>query len=140
MRTRTDKDGSVVGYVAHQRLRLRVRDTGAVGALLEGLADAAGDAFGVDELGFEVEDPQPLHEQARAAAFADARARAEQYAALAGRLLGPVLRVEDGDGAAVPVARGRAMAAESMAAMPVAAGESQVHAAVVVRFGLGPAR
>lgn len=138
--TRTDRDGAVVGYVAHQRLRLRVRDTAAVGALLDALAGAAGDAFGVDDLGFEVDDPAPLHEQARAAAFADARSRAEQYADLAGRTLGAVLRVTDADGAAVPVARGRALAAEAMAAMPVAAGESQVHAAVVVRFALGPAR
>jgi uncharacterized protein len=138
---RRDPEGrAVVAYVAHQRLRVRVRDTAAVGTVLEALAEAAGDAFGIDDLGFEVEDPRPLHDEARAAAFADARARAEQYAALAGRTLGPVLRVVEGDGGPIPVGRGRAMAAESLSSMPVAAGESQVHAAVVARFALGSAR
>lgn len=125
----------VIGYRAHQRLRLRVRDTEAVGHLLTGLARAAGDAFRVDDLGFEVDDPSPLLERARAAAFADARARAAQYAELAGRPLGPVLRVVEGDAAVAPVTRGMAMAAS----MPVAAGESEVRAAVTVRFALGPA-
>jgi uncharacterized protein YggE len=135
-----DPEGrSVVGYTAHQRIRLRVRDTAAAGVLLEALAGAAGDAFGVDDLGFEVADPEPLHVKAREAAFADARARAEQYAALAGRPLGPVLRVADADGTVVPAPHPRAMAAEARASMPVAAGESQVHAAVVVRFGLSAA-
>jgi uncharacterized protein YggE len=125
----------VIGYRAHQRVRLRVRDIAAVGDLLTALARAAGDAFRVDDLRFEVDDPSELLEQARAAAFADARSRAAQYADLAGRPLGAVLRVVEGDGAAAPVARGMAMAAS----MPVAAGESEVRAAVVVRFALGPA-
>ncbi len=123
----------VIAYRAHQRVRLRVRDVAAVGDLLTALASATGDAFRLDDLRFEVDDPAVLLEQARAAAFADARARAVQYADLAGRALGPVLRVLEGEGAA-PVARGMAMAAS----MPIAPGESDVRAAVVVRFGLGP--
>ncbi len=137
LRTHWDTEGrTVAGYVAHQRVRVRVRDTGVVGDLLDALAAAAGDAFGVDDIGFEVEDPEPLRVQARAAAFADARARAQQYAALAGRALGPVLRVVEADEGPAPLPRGRAMA-EAMSSMPVAAGESQVHAAVTVRFVLG---
>jgi uncharacterized protein YggE len=135
--TRWDREGrAVVGYTAFQALRLLVRDRDGVSALLPRLAAAAGDAFGLDGVSLEVADQRPLHERARAAAFADARARAEQYAALAGRPLGPVLRVTE-TGGGQPAPKLRAMAADAMASMPVEAGESQVSASVLVRFGLG---
>lgn len=139
--TRWDREGTtVVGYTAFQSLRLRVRDRAAVGELLPALAAAAGDAFGLDGVSLEVAEPAPLHERARAAAFADARGRAEQYAALAGRELGPVLRVTEAPGGPAPVPRMRAaVAADAMASMPVEAGEARVSASVSVRFGLGSA-
>ena len=136
--TRWDREGrGVVGYTAFQTLRLLVRDRDATSELLPRLAGAAGDTFGLDGVSLEVADPGPLHERARAAAFADARARAEQYAALAGRPLGPVLRVTEAPAGPGPAPKLRAMAADAMAAMPVEPGESEVSASVLVRFGLG---
>jgi uncharacterized protein len=137
--TRWDRDGSgVVGYTAYQSLRLLVRDRERVGDLVNALAGAAGDAFGLDGVTLEVADPAPLLERARAAAFADARAKAEQYAALAGRPLGPVLRVTEQPDRAIPMPRFAAKAAMDVGgAMPVEAGESAVSATVTVRFGLG---
>ena len=79
--TRWDREGrGVVGYTAYQSLRLLVRDRDRVGDLIKALAGAAGDAFGLDGVTLEVADPAPLLERARTAAFADARAKAEQYA------------------------------------------------------------
>jgi uncharacterized protein len=137
--TRWDRDGSgVVGYTAYQSLRLLVRDRERVGDLVNALAGAAGDAFGLDGVTLEVADPAPLLERARTAAFADARAKAEQYAALAGRPLGPVLRVTEQPDRAIPMPRFAAKAAMDVGgAMPVEAGESAVSATVTVRFGLG---
>ena len=137
--TRWDRDGSgVVGYTAYQSLRFVVRERDRVGDLINALAGAAGDAFGLDNVTLEVADPAPLLERARSAAFADARAKAEQYAALAGRPLGPVLRVTEEPDRGMPVPRFAARAAvEGGAAMPVEAGESAVGATVTVRFGLG---
>ncbi len=136
---RWDRDGSgVVGYTAYQSLRLLVRDRERVGDLVNALAGAAGDAFGLDGVTLEVADPAPLLERARTAAFADARAKAEQYAALAGRPLGPVLRVTEEPHRGMPVPRFAAKAAmDAGSAMPVEAGESAVSATVTVRFGLG---
>ena len=137
--TRWDREGrAVVGYTAHQSVRLLVRDRERVGDLIRALAGAAGDAFGLDGVTLDVADPAPLLERARAAAFEDARARAEQFAGLAGRPLGAVLRVtEDHDGA-LPVPRFAAKAAmDAGGGMPVEAGESTVTASVTVRFGLG---
>jgi uncharacterized protein len=137
--TRWDRDGRVVvGYTSHQSLRLLVRDRERVGDLVRALAGAAGDAFGLDGVTLEVADPAPLLVRARAAAFEDARARAEQFAGLAGRPLGPVLRVTEGPDRGVPAPRFAAKAAmEATGGMPVEAGESTVTASVTVRFGLG---
>ncbi|MBR7742936.1 SIMPL domain-containing protein [Phycicoccus sp. BSK3Z-2] len=133
---RRDRDHqAVVGYLAHQGLRLVVRDTGRVGDLVAALGAAAGDALGVDDIRFEVADRAPLRERARAAAFEDARGRALQYAGLAGRGLGPVLRVTEHEGAGggpQPMTR-RVVATASM---PVEAGETEVGVTVLVRFAL----
>ncbi|HSO65518.1 MAG TPA: SIMPL domain-containing protein [Ornithinibacter sp.] len=137
--TRWDREGrGVVGYGAHQSLRLLVRDRDRVGDLVRALAGAAGDAFGLDSATLEVADPAPLLERARTTAFEDARARAEQFAALAGRPLGAVLRVTEGHDRAQPMPRFAAEAAMDVGGgMPVEAGESTVTATVTVRFGLG---
>jgi uncharacterized protein YggE len=137
--TRWDREGrTVVGYSAHQSLRLLVRDRDRVGDLIRALAGAAGDAFGLDGVTLEVADPGPLLVQARTAAFEDARARAGQLADLAGRPLGAVLRVTEGPGGGMPVPRFAAKAAVDVGGgMPVEAGESTVTATVTVRFGWG---
>ena len=134
---RWDPQGQgVVGYTAFQALRLVVRDRDRVGDLLGALAGAAGDAFGLDGVTLEVSDRGPLQVLAREAAFEDARARATQYAELAGRRLGPVLRVREGGGLEPPVPRFARAALDSAGGMPVEAGESSVTASVTVRFGL----
>jgi uncharacterized protein YggE len=136
--TRWDREGrEVVGYTAHQTLRLLVRDRELVGQLISALAGAAGDAFGLDGVTLEVADRAPLLQRARTAAFEDARAVAGQYAGLAGRPLGPALRVTEPAERAAPGPRVRAMAAMESGGMPVEAGESTVTASVTVRFALG---
>ncbi len=139
---RWDREGQqVVGYRAHQSLRLRVRDRERVGEVVTALAEAAGDALAVDSVGLELSDPAPLLVRARDAAFADARARAEQYATLAGRTLGDVRSVREVDGspAAGPSPKLRMAAADSAGGLPVEGGESTVSVSVRIRFGLGPA-
>ncbi len=134
---RWDHEGQgVVGYTAHHAVRLVVRDRDRVGDLIGAMAGAAGDAFALDAVTLEVADPAPLLVRAREAAFEDARARAEQLADLAGRPLGPVLRVTEGGGSEPPSPRFAKTATDSAAGMPVEAGESTVTASVTVRFGL----
>jgi len=135
---RWDREGqAVVGYTAHQSLRLTVRDRDRVGDVIAALAGAAGDAFALDAVTLEVADPAPLLEQARAAAFDDARAKAEQFAGLAGRPLGAVLRVGEERDRAVPAPRFARAAMDVGGGMPVEPGESTVTASVTVRFELG---
>lgn len=126
------------GYEAHHRLTVVVRELSRLDPVVAAVAEAAGDGLSIDAIGLELADPRPLAERARAAAFADARTKAEQYAALAGARLGPVLDVVEG---AVgpgrpqpPMGIARAMAAS--ASMPVEAGELAVAATVTVAFAL----
>jgi uncharacterized protein YggE len=129
---RYDRDGSTTGYTAHQSLRVTVRDPDRVGDLVKAFAGTAGNALTIERLTLEIADPAPLRERARAAAFGDARARAEQYAALAGRGLGKVRSVTD------VVPSGAQPRVELMSArtggMPVELGENSVTATVVVRW------
>lgn len=138
--TRWDHQGTggILGYTAHQTLRLTVRERDRAGAVLQALAGSAGDALGIDGVSLEVTDSAPLLERARAAAFADARARAVQYAGLAGRDLGPVLRITEAPPAQGPSPRAFAAArSDAGGGMPVEPGESTVTTSVLVRFGLG---
>lgn len=130
---RHDREGvAVVGYTAYQNLSVTVRDPSRAGSLVSAFAGAAGDALTIDHLGLEVADPRPLLASAREAAFGDARAKAEQYAALAGRTLGKVRTVTDVvDGGPQP--RMALMAARTTEGF-VELGENTVTTTVVVRW------
>lgn len=136
VRPRHDREGlDIVGYSAHQGLRLAVRDPERVGALVEAFTGVAGNALSVERISLEVSDPEPLRAQARRAAFEDALAKAEQYAALASRTLGKVTALTDVvQGGAQPRYELLAARAGSAGALPVEPGENTVTATVVVRW------
>ena len=130
---RHDREGTtVVGYRAYQNLSVAVRDPGRAGSLVAAFAGAVGDALTVDHLGLELADPAPLLARARYAAFADARGKAEQYAALAGRELGKVRTLTDVVQGG-PQPRMALMAARATDGF-VELGENTVTATVVVRW------
>lgn len=87
--------GRVVGHTAYQSLQVRTADPSGVGDLVSRLSQVVGDALGVDGLRAELSGTTELERRARELAFADARARAEQYAALADRAVVGVLKVRE---------------------------------------------
>lgn len=134
---RFDNTGAPVGFTAQQRLGVTVRELAAVGAILESAAARIGNALLVDGVRLDVADRSEGMHRARDAAFADARAKAEQYAALSGARLGGVLGVAESG--AVPVAGPRmAFAARDVAAasMPIEGGDLELHASVTVTWQL----
>jgi uncharacterized protein YggE len=134
-----DRDGRrVVGYAAGSSLAVTLRDLDAAGAAIAAAADAGGDACRVHGLRFDVQDDTPLRLQARQAAVADARARAETYAAAADRALGRVLHISElGEGRPGPVRAGRMMAMEAVSApVPLEAGAHEVSVNVTVEWAL----
>lgn len=131
-----DREGRPSGYRASITLTVRMRDLMAASELVPALVAAGGDAGRLHSTTLEHSDPAALAATARDNAFADARARAEQYAALAGAVLGDVLGIDEAatTGGPVPVFAKRS---DTFAAgMPILAGTESVPAAVTVRWRL----
>jgi uncharacterized protein YggE len=127
----------VTGYRSDHQLLVTLRAMGDAGRLLGEALVAGGDDARLDGVEFVVEDDAPLRVRARDAAWADARARAEQLAALAGRTLGAVVSVVEGTGSAppgpFPAAVRMAAAAPEMAVQP---GGVDVQVSLSVLWGL----
>ncbi|HUR60432.1 MAG TPA: SIMPL domain-containing protein [Opitutaceae bacterium] len=117
----------VENYRAQNTLVVKIRNLDKAGAVL-GAATAAGAnlMFG---LAFEIEEPRQLEEQAREKAMADARARAEGLARLAGVRLGPVVSIQESSGG-VPTSAPVMMYKTQAADVPVERGELAVTIAV----------
>ncbi len=132
----TDNEGRPAGYQARHALSLACPDVTQAGALLSALASAVGDRLQVEGIGMQVGDPGRALDQARAAAYADAVAKASRLAGLAGARLGAVQSVSEGAGwGPAPVAGGRAFAAKDLAIQP---GETTLSATLTVTFELAP--
>jgi uncharacterized protein len=123
-----DKD-RINGYDVAESLTVQLRKLSDAGAAVSDAAAAGGNATRIDSVSFDIEDNQQLVDQARTAAFADAKAKAEQYAKLAGRSLGRVSQVSestDTQPRPVPYAAMDAAGAAEKSAVPISAGSQQV--------------
>lgn len=136
---RYDREGQPTrGYQGFHQLSVVVRVVDDLSAVVDAFSAAAGNALSIDSISLDLADHGPLQVQARDAAFADARAKAEQYAALAGGQLGPVLTVAEGGSPRPGFARA-AMASgwvEQAKSMPVESGEHTVGVTIAVTFAL----
>lgn len=128
----------ITSYQANNSVNLRVRDIAKLGQVLDALA-AAG-ANQINGPSFEVDQTEPLYDQARMAALDKARARAELYAQRLGmRVLRIVSVSEGGGGMGVPrpMYAMAAPAARMQADTSVSPGESTLSANLEVVFELG---
>jgi uncharacterized protein YggE len=127
-----------VGYRAAARLTARLDTPARAGQVATAAVTTGGEAARVHGLMLIVGDQAGVLAAAREAAWRDARARAEQYAALVGVALGRVLRIEEMGDAwhAQPVTMGMALAPEAAAAPAVEVGEAEVRARVAVTWAL----
>lgn len=82
------RTGEVSGQAARQSTVVEARPGGRLGALLARLAEVPGATL--EGTGWVVDPDNPAHARLRAAAVADARARAADYARAAGLRLGAV--------------------------------------------------
>lgn len=128
-------DGQPQRFTARQTIGVTSRDVAGAGDLVTALVEAGGDEVAIDQLTFEAADHAALDVAAREAAFADARARAEHYAALAGVGLGAVLAVVEGGGGGMPVFRAAKMSADA-GGMALEAGGVAVEVFVTVTWEL----
>lgn len=98
-RTRWDEarqDEVVTGYRVTNRVVAKIRDIDQVGSIIDTVVQAGGDLTRIDNLSFSIDDPSVYYEEAREKAMADAKAKAEQLAELAGVTLGKPTYVSEG--------------------------------------------
>lgn len=128
-----DRHGQPSGYRASMGVELSLQDLASAGETLAAAVEAGGDASRVYGMSLTAVATDEAVTAARDAAWADARAKATQFAALAGRELGAVLRVteEPGRGGPVPMAAGL-----SPRRAEVEPGTQTVHVTVAVRWAL----
>ncbi|MFI7442582.1 SIMPL domain-containing protein [Nonomuraea indica] len=89
------QDGvKVVGYQASQNVQVLLRDLSKADAVVDAVA-AVGEDVRINGIAFEVAKVEALVAKARAAAYRDALARAQEYASLSGRRLGRVVKLEE---------------------------------------------
>jgi uncharacterized protein len=123
----------ILGYAVSNRVTFTQRDLARLGEVIDKAVAAGGNVIG--GVTFGVANASLLLDQARGAALADARRKAEIYAGEAGVKLGGLVELEETGGPA-PV-YGRAMSVA--AAPPIEPGESKLTVGVRARFEIAPA-
>ena len=86
----------IVGYTVSNSVTVTVRDLAQLGPVLDAVVSS-----GVNQmngLSFSIAEPEPLRNEARKMAVAEARTRAELYAQAAGVSLGRILSISEAGG------------------------------------------
>lgn len=124
----------VQGYQVSNSVSVRVRDIADLGAILDRSVDVGANT--INGISFMVADPTALLDEARKAAFADARRKAELYAEVAGTTLDDLESVRESQGYSAPEPMAMYARADA-AAVPVAAGEMNFSVNVTVEWSTG---
>ena len=130
---RDGKAPTLTGYDLNNVVEISVRDLATLGNVIDGALTAG--ATSLDGLSFRVDDPRPAEREARTAAVAEARSRAEVLAEAAGVAISGVSDIVEGGPPPVwpqPKAARMAMAAEG--GTPVEAGTTEISVTVTVTF------
>jgi uncharacterized protein YggE len=122
----------IVGFEASNTITVRVRALGSLGTILDDVVKDGANTF--RGLSFGLQNPDPIRDEARRRAVAEAMRKAQLYADAAGLTLGPVLQLSEGGGYVEPIMMERmAMAAP----VPIAEGEVSTGATVNMVFSIG---
>ena len=131
--------GAPHGYTVNESLTVKLRNLSRAGKTIGDAVVAGGNAARVQGVSFALEDNAALLEQARDAAYAEAKKKAQRYADLSGRSLGPVELVSEQDPTTeqpMPYARADLAAGAPSSAVPIDPGQAQVSVSVTVRWSL----
>jgi uncharacterized protein len=120
----------ITGYQANNQVEVRLEDVSKLGVTLDALVTAG--ANQMNGVSFSIRDDAALLSQARAAAVADARLKAETFSKAANVNLGGILSIgESGNEGPRPLYAAAPMMVRSKA-VPVALGEQSIGADVTI--------
>ncbi|NCW94589.1 MAG: DUF541 domain-containing protein [Actinobacteria bacterium] len=130
-----DKGQELVGYRATQSFTVVIRKAENAGIVIDAVVSAGGDNVQINGISPFLSNGAAATEQARQAAVADARARANSYAKYLGASLGRVISLTEVN---APVYNFPIMAKGAAAedATQIDLGETEVTVTVTVRWGL----
>jgi len=139
--TRWDREKEeeiVVGYRVSNMVIAKIRDIDKAGSIIDAVVVAGGDLTRIDSLGFTVDDPSAYYEEARQKAMADAKAKAEQMAKLAGVKLGKPTYISEGIQVPpiYPRAVYEAVPAAAPAPPPISPGETEISLTVQIAYAI----
>ena len=132
---RDNQAPKITGYQATNTVNLKVRKIADLGQVLDALA-----AQGANQINgptFEIDQPEPVYDQARLAALKKAQVRAETYANGLGLKVRRIVSISEGSSGGGPrpvMMMARAKAADST---PVSPGETTLSVNIDVVFELG---
>lgn len=130
---RDDRPPRISGYRVSNDVHIVVRELAGLGGLLDKLVSLG--ANSISGLSFDVAEAEGLRDEARKRAVANARRRAELFAAAAGVALGRVLVISEDSQHVAP--RGPMLARSQMAAsVPIAEGAQEFTARVTITYAL----
>lgn len=127
----------VAGYRVSNLVTVTIRDINRVGDVINAATGAGANA--VHGVSFEVADPAALETEARAAAMANARERAQSLAELSGVQLGDVVLVSEvigNQGGPLPYGAGGAQMDMAASAPSISPGELSYQVAVQVTYAI----
>lgn len=130
-----NKPPVITGYQASNQVTVRFRDIAKAGAILDALVREG--ANSIDGPNLSIENPESAMDEARTAAMARARARADLYARAAGLRVERILSISETGGWSPPMPmnlRGFSTEAAQAADTQIVPGEQRVSVSVNVRF------
>jgi len=129
----------VIGYRVTNMVTAKIRDINNIGAVIDAVAVAGGDFTRIDNIGFSVEDTSGYHQEARQKAVADAKAKAEQLADLAGVKLGKPTYITENAHLPSPIypqVLYERAAGASVPETPISAGEMEISLTVQLVYAI----
>jgi uncharacterized protein YggE len=109
-------ESRLTGYSVSNQTTVKIHNLEGVGTIIDQVTKAAGNLVRINGINFNIEDPQPLRDEARAEAVADMKRKAAMLAELSGVKLGRLVHLNEGAAYSPPQPMyGRAEAAFAMA-------------------------
>jgi uncharacterized protein YggE len=126
----------VIGYRVTNMVTAKIRDIDKTDTTIDAVVEAGGDLTRIDGINFSVDDQLACYEEARDKAMADAKAKAEQLAELAGVTLGKPTYISEGTQIPPPIYFRGADVEMTAPSTPISPGEMEISLTVQVVYAI----
>jgi uncharacterized protein len=136
MQQQSNAERKLSGFTVSNQVNVTIRQIAKLGDIVDRLVTAG--ATDIGDIEFLHSDPAKLLDQARTAAIADARRKAELYAQAAGLSLGHVVWITEDPGYAPVMPMAATRGGLGKMATPIAPGEDTLNVRITVGFDVAP--